>query len=88
MIDVSKLPDPFDVVADALGCSKDSLSNESAMYKDHGWDSFGHISIITAIEEACHIHVENDEVMKYTTMEAIIEVFEHLRETGGNAESR
>lgn len=78
----SKLPDPFDIVANALGCSRDSLSNESAMYKDYGWDSFGHVSVITAIEEACGINLGNDEFMKYTTMRAIIEFFGHLRERG------
>ena len=84
MIPSNDVLDPFDVVADALGCPRESLSNESAMYRDHGWDSFGHVSIITAIEEACGINVGNDEVMKYTTMDAIIELFQHLREMGGH----
>ena len=76
------LPDPFVVVAEALGCSRDSLCLESAMYRDHGWDSFGHVSVITAIEEACAISIANDEVLKYTTMKAILELFEHCREVG------
>lgn len=82
MIDSTKQLDPFDVVAGALDCSRDSLSNDSAMYKDHGWDSFGHVGVITAIEDVCGINIGNDDLMKYTTMEAIIELFEHLREMG------
>jgi acyl carrier protein len=70
-------PDPFTVVAAALCCTRESLSIESSMYSDYGWDSFGHAGVITAIEEACGIRVPNDEVMKYTKMKAIIELFEH-----------
>lgn len=76
----NELPDPFSIVAEALCCSRDSISIESAMYRDHGWDSFGHVSVITAIEEAWGTSVANDEVMKFTTMKAIVELFEHLWE--------
>ncbi|MCH8270574.1 MAG: acyl carrier protein [Planctomycetes bacterium] len=44
------------------------------MYKDHGWDSFGHISVIVAMEEAYGISIPNDEIMNLTTMEAIVEL--------------
>jgi acyl carrier protein len=69
----SKPPDPFTVVAQALRCSRDSLSIESAMYRDHGWDSFGHVSVIVALEEAYGISIPNDEIMSMTTMKAIVE---------------
>jgi len=67
-------PDPCSVVAQALGCSRDSLSIESAMYRDHGWDSFGHVSVIVALEEAYGISIPNDKMMILTTMKAIIEI--------------
>lgn len=69
-------PDPFSVVAQALGCSRDSLSIESAMYRDHGWDSFGHVSVIVALEEAYGIRIPNDEMMILTTMKAIVQILE------------
>jgi acyl carrier protein len=75
-------PDPFTVVAAALRCSGDSLSIESAMYRDHGWDSFGHVRVITAIEETYGINIPNDEIMRYTTMRAIVAFFEHCWGTG------
>ena len=50
------------------------------MYRDHGWDSFGHVRIITALEEAYAIKLSNDEVMSLTTMRAIIEFTERLGE--------
>ena len=70
---------PFSVVAEALGCSRDSLSIESAMYRDHGWDSFGHASVIAALEEVYGISISNDESMILTTMKAIVERLERSR---------
>lgn len=72
--------DLFSIVAQALRCTRDSLSMESAMYRDHGWDSFGHISVIVALEEAYGISISNDEMMILTTMQAIVEFAEHSRE--------
>lgn len=72
--------DPFGVVAQALRCPRDSLSIESAMYRDHGWDSFGHVSVIVALEEAYGISIPNDEMMILTTMKAIVEFTERSRE--------
>ncbi len=77
---VSDVPlDPFTVVAQALGCPRDSLSMESEMYRDHGWDSFGHISVIVALEEAYGVTIPNDEMMMLTTMNAILEFTERSR---------
>lgn len=76
----SDVLNPFSVVAKALGCDRASLSIESAMYRDHGWDSFGHVSVITAIEEVCGIAISDAEMMEYTTMKAILGLFEsHTR---------
>ncbi len=72
--------DPFSVVAQALRCPSDSLSMESAMYRDHGWDSFGHVSVIVALEEAYGISIPNDEMTILTTMKAIVEFTERSRE--------
>ena len=74
--------DPFIVVAQALGCSHGSLSVESAMYKDHGWDSIGHVSVIVALEKAYGVSISNDEVMILTTMKAIIEFSQRSRDAG------
>ena len=68
-------PDPFDVVAEALGCPKETLSEKSAMYRDHGWDSFGHVTIIAAIESELGISIDDDEVLNLMTMKAIREFF-------------
>ena len=72
--------DPFGVVAKALQCPRDSLSLKSAMYRDHGWDSFGHVNVITALEEAYGISISNDEMMILTTMKSIVEFTERMGE--------
>ncbi len=64
--------DPFSVVAQAIRCPRDSLSMESAMYRDHGWDSFGHVGVILALEEVYSISIPNDEMMILITMKAIV----------------
>lgn len=75
----SDLPlDPFSVVAQALRCPRSSLSMESAMYRDHGWDSFGHVSVMVALEKAYGISISNDEMMLLTTMQSIVELIERL----------
>ena len=77
-------PDPFDVVAAALKCPKDTLSDKSEIYRDHGWDSFGHVNIIATIEEVLKVSIDNDEMLKLMTMTAICEFFD--RQSGTNGE--
>ena len=74
--------DPFSVVAQALRCPRDSLSMDSAMYRDHGWDSFGHVIVIVALEKAYGISISNDEMMILTTMKAIQELYKHILQKG------
>jgi acyl carrier protein len=71
--------DPFDIVANALGCSRASLSIDSAIYRDHGWDSFGHLRVILALEEAYGISIDNGEIEKYSTMREIHKLSEQFR---------
>ena len=76
-------PDPFDVVAKALKCPQESLSRESEVYRHHGWDSFGHVGIITAIEKVLGISIDYDEAQELGTMKAICEFFDCQSRTNG-----
>lgn len=76
-------PDPFDVVAKALGCPKEELSEESAIRHYHGWDSLGHVKIITAIEYVLETSITDDEVVELTNMKAICEFFDRQSRTDG-----
>ncbi len=76
------LPNPFNVVAKALGCSSSSLSMDSAIYKDHGWDSFGHVSVIMELENAYGISIDDEVIEKYVTMRAIQQLYEQILQGG------
>ena len=69
-------PDPFAVVADALRCRRETLTPESGMYRTHGWDSFGHVNVIVAVEDAYGLIIPNDEILSLNTMKAILERFQ------------
>ena len=75
--------DPFDVVAKALKCPKESLSRESEQYRHHGWDSLGHVEIIEAIEKVLGINISDDEAEELTTMKAICKFFNSQSRTSG-----
>jgi acyl carrier protein len=77
----SESPDPFIVVAKALGCPRESLTLESGMYRNHGWDSLGHVTVILAIEEAYGIAIPNDQMMSLNTMKAIVEFYQRSGNT-------
>ena len=78
MQSTKELPDPFDIVAKALGCSRVSLSIDSARYRDHGWDSLGHLRIVIALEEAYGISIDDEAIEKYATMRAIQQLYEQI----------
>lgn len=71
---------PFELVANAIGCSPDSLSEDSAMYRDFGWDSFGHLSVILALEQEYGIEISDAAVESYKTMREILRCYELVRE--------
>ena len=66
------------IVARALGCAPELLSMDSAMYRHHGWDSFGHIAIISALEAAYRITIPNDFISTLVTMRSIVEFVDNL----------
>lgn len=76
-------PDPFDVVAKALKCPKESLSRESKMLRHHKWDSLGHLEIIEAMEGVLGIDISDDEAEELKTMKAICEFFDRQSRRNG-----
>ena len=66
-------------MAGALKRSRKCLTAESAQYRDHGWDSFGHLNVIIAIEEALGITIANQEAWRLDNMKVIVQFFERHR---------
>jgi acyl carrier protein len=69
------LKSPFDLVAEVLVIRPELLTENSAMGETPNWDSLNHIAIIEEIEKCYGITIPNDEIEKYVTMRAIIEVY-------------
>jgi acyl carrier protein len=77
---MSDLVHPFELVANAISCSPDSLSEDSAMYRDFGWDSLGHLNVILALEREYGIEVDDAAVESYKTMREILKCYELIRQ--------
>jgi acyl carrier protein len=71
---------PADLVGTAIGCDPRSLSEDSEMYRTFGWDSFGHLNVLLALEREYGITVDDDAVDVYRTMHGIRRRYEALRE--------
>lgn len=73
---MSELIHPFELVAKAIGCSPEILSESSEMYRDFGWDSFGHLNVILALESEYGIQVDDVSIESYKTMREILKCYE------------
>lgn len=60
-----------EIVAEVLRCDINTLEDSSGILSQFGWDSLAHIEIITSIEDAFGIKVEDEDVGKIVTIEAI-----------------
>ena len=45
------------------------------MYRDHGWDSFGQVKVLLAVEEALEMNIDDDTAMTLTSVAAIRDFF-------------
>lgn len=79
------LTSPYDLVAEALEATRESIDDESSMGEHPHWDSLNHVGIIVAIENHYGISIPDSEIMKYDNMKAIIALYEKL--TGRNKSS-
>lgn len=69
------LKSPFDLVAEVLEIKTELLNENSAMGETPNWDSLNHVIIIGEIENSYGITIPNEEIEKYVTMKAIIDVY-------------
>lgn len=69
------LKSPFDLVAEVLEIKAELLNENSAMGETPNWDSLNHVIIVGEIENSYGITIPNDEIEKYVTMKAIIDVY-------------
>jgi acyl carrier protein len=64
------------VFADVLRLPPDHVHPDLGPDDVERWDSVGHMSLIVAIEEEFSIHFEVDEIMEFTSFQAILSAIE------------
>lgn len=77
------LKSPFDLVAEALEIKTELLNENSAMGETPNWDSLNHVIIIGEMESSYGITIPNEDIEKYITMKAIIDIYN--RESGNTS---
>lgn len=83
---MDELIHPFALVAKAIDCDPEVLSEDSAMYRDYGWDSLGHVQVLLSLELYYSIQVDDEAVESSKTMRRILELYESLRRSRGSCD--
>ncbi len=58
----------LDRVCEALGRAPGSLSEQDTPWTVEEWDSLGHLSIISTIDEALDISINDEEMRNFTSI--------------------
>ena len=79
---MNNIKKPKEVIAKALNCEVNSISNEAGMGKHPSWDSLGQLSVIVELEESYGIKISNDDVLKYSNVKSITMLYKSLFANG------
>ncbi|MFC4210394.1 acyl carrier protein [Pedobacter lithocola] len=59
-------------VAIALECEPESLNLTSALGQHYNWDSFGHLSIMVALEQKYNIEITEENIVRLQSLNDIM----------------
>src|ERR1041384_426658 len=62
------------VLASALGISVERVGDDAERGKLRGWDSVGHVDIVTALEDHFAVQLDDAEVLRMTSLPEIVAV--------------
>ncbi len=71
------------VVADTLGLPVENITLETAAGEADGWDSVGHLNLISALEQTFGVHLAISDVESLTNVKQIVA---HLQAKGISAQ--
>ena len=74
----SPIPDPFTMVAEALSCTTESLSENSRLDEHSSWDSFGHLNVMLALETYYGVAIDDETIREYESFAKIIELHQKI----------
>ncbi len=63
-----KTAEYLNLVCEALGRAPDSLSLDDTPATVEEWDSVGHLAIISIIDEALHVPVDNADMRNFSSL--------------------
>ena len=69
------LTSPFDIVTKVLDISPAEINENSTMGETLNWDSLNHVVLIGELERSYGIQIPNEDIEKYVTMKAIIQLY-------------
>lgn len=69
------LTGPIDLVSKVLDLQPGIVNEDSAMGETPNWDSLNHVAIIGEIEKSYGVTIPDDEIDKYVSMKAIIDIY-------------
>ena len=64
----------IEIVAETCGVEKSEVNENSTVGDFPAWDSVGHLSILSSVEEAFDISFEPEEMMELEDVKDIVEV--------------
>lgn len=76
------LKKPKEIIANALNCDINSISDEAGMSKHPSWDSLGQLSVVAELEISYGITISNDDILKYSDIKTITELYNSLTTNG------
>jgi len=74
----------FKTASEILGISMDQINENSSMDTIGEWDSLNHMNLMMALEEEFSIQFDNTEVMKLTSMDAILRALKRKNSERGS----
>jgi acyl carrier protein len=60
------------IIADVFGASPEVITSETAAGKLEGWDSFGHLQAILALEAEFGVHFDPQRIPDLTTVALLL----------------
>src|SRR5262245_2082601 len=70
---------PRQLLAEALGCQPEDLTNNARMYDTPGWDSLGHAAVVSALESNYRLTIESPFAEDYISLPAIERLYQSLQ---------
>lgn len=61
------------IIADALNCRPETLTENSGLGHHEEWDSLGHVTIMVSLEEHYNVTIDETNIAQLNTVKKILE---------------